>query len=130
MVHELGTLCVQRTIDTVSNPRGVCALSADADSSLLALPSSTSAGTVVVHDCINLHVVCEVAAHNSPLAAVSLTPDGALLATASERGTVIRVHCLPQAARVYTFRRGTLSATIRSLAFGPPSASPPLLGKV
>jgi hypothetical protein len=64
------------------NPtRGVCALSSDADSSLLALPSSTSAGTVVVHDCINLHVVCEVPAHNSPLAAVSLTPNGSLLAT-------------------------------------------------
>jgi hypothetical protein len=34
----------------------------------------------------------------------------------------------PQAAKVYTFRRGTLSATIRSLAFGPPAAGgPPLL---
>jgi autophagy-related protein 18 len=50
-------------------------------------------------------------------------------ATASEKGTVIRVHCLPQAAKVYTFRRGTLSASIRSLAFGPPVASPPLLGR-
>jgi len=55
-----GTLCIQRTIDTAGNPRGVAALSSDADSSLLALPSSASAGTVVVHDCINLHVVCEV----------------------------------------------------------------------
>ena len=27
VVHDLSTLCVQRTIDTVPNPRGVCALS-------------------------------------------------------------------------------------------------------
>ena len=29
VVHDLSTLCVQRTIDTVPNPRGVCALSSD-----------------------------------------------------------------------------------------------------
>jgi hypothetical protein len=35
-----------------------------------ALPSSTSAGTVVVHDCINLHVVCEVSRYtHSPFIA-------------------------------------------------------------
>ena len=38
MVHELGTLCIQRTIDTAGNPRGVAALSSDADSSLLVGP--------------------------------------------------------------------------------------------
>jgi len=95
VVHELSTLCVQRTIDTVQNPRGVCALSADDDSSLLALPAHAHAGSVVVHDCVNLHVVCELQCHNSPVAAMALTRDGAMLATASAKGTVIRVHCLP-----------------------------------
>ena len=118
VVHELSTLCVQRTIDTVQNPRGVCALSADDDSSLLALPAHAHAGSVVVHDCVNLHVVCELQCHNSPVAAMALTRDGAMLATASAKGTVIRVHCLPRGDKVWSFRRGVVNAKVRTLAFG------------
>ena len=118
VVHELSTLCVQRTIDTVQNPRGVCALSADDDSSLLALPAHAHAGSVVVHDCVNLHVVCELTCHNSPVAAMALTRDGAMLATASAKGTVIRVHCLPRGDKVWSFRRGVVNAKVRTLAFG------------
>jgi autophagy-related protein 18 len=118
VVHELSTLCVQRTIDTVQNPRGVCALSADDDSSLLALPAHAHAGSVVVHDCLNLHVVCELQCHNSPVAAMALTRDGAMLATASAKGTVIRVHCLPRGDKVWSFRRGVVNAKVRTLAFG------------
>ena len=33
-----------------------------------------------------------VAAHTSPLAALTLSMDGKLLATASERGTLVRIH--------------------------------------
>ena len=118
VVHDLSTLCVQRTIDTVPNPRGVCALSHDEDSSLLALPAHTHAGAVVIHDCVNLHVVCELQCHNSPLAACALTRDGAMLATASAKGTVIRVHCLPHGTKLWSFRRGVVNANVRSLCFG------------
>ena len=118
VVHDLSTLCVQRTIDTVPNPRGVCALSSDEDSSLLALPAHTHAGAVVIHDCVNLHVVCELQCHNSPVAACALTRDGAMLATASAKGTVIRVHCLPHGTKLWSFRRGVVGANVRSLCFG------------
>lgn len=53
--------------------------------------------------------------------------DGGLLATASAKGTVIRVHRLPSAARAHSFRRGTLSAAINSMAFSPPGAPLQLL---
>jgi autophagy-related protein 18 len=53
--------------------------------------------------------------------------DGSYLASASQKGTVLRVHRLPQALKVFTFRRGTYPAVIHSMAFSPPSVSPPLL---
>ena len=129
VVHDLSTLCVQRTIDTVPNPRGVCALSSDEDSSRLALPAHTHAGAVVIHDCVNLHVVCELQCHNSPVAACALTRDGAMLATASAKGTVIRVHCLPHGTKLGPFA-GVVGATFGRCASvwvddGPRPGAPP-----
>ena len=54
-------------------------------------------GVVVVHDCLNHHAVCEIRAHRAPLAAMAFCGDGTRLATASERGTVVRLHALPAA---------------------------------
>jgi len=123
VVHDLSTLAVQRVIDTPPNPRGVVALASDPDASALAVPSAEDSGVVHVHDCVNHHVACEVRAHDSPIAALALTPDGRMLATASEKGTVVRVHVLPAARLCYTFRRGAVPANVRTLAFGPPAAA-------
>ena len=78
-------------------------------------------GVVVVHDCLNHHAVCEIRAHRAPLAAMAFSSDGRFLATASERGTVVRVHVLPAADErlTKTFRRGVQGAVVRQIAFGP-----------
>ena len=101
VVHDLSTLAVQRVIDTPPNPRGVVALASDPDASARAVPSAADSGVVHVHDCVNHHVACEVRAHDSPIAALALTPNGRMLATASEKGTVVRVHVLPAARLCY-----------------------------
>ena len=72
--------------------------------------------------------VCEVAAHSSAIAALALTPDGTLLATASVKGTVIRVHSLPRATPLCSLRRGARPARVFCLAFSAASGgAPPLL---
>jgi WD40 repeat protein len=53
--------------------------------------------------------------------------DGSLLASASQKGTVIRVFRLPEVSKAHTFRRGTTTSTIHSLAFSPPNVKPVLL---
>ena len=53
--------------------------------------------------------------------------DGSLLASASQKGTVIRVFRLPDVSKAHTFRRGTTTSTIHSLAFSPPNVKPALL---
>mgnify|MGYP001135301505 CR=1 FL=1 len=83
------------------------------DNPVLLLPSD---GNVHVHDALNLSdrpVV--VKAHNSPLAALALSTDGGLLATCSEKGTVIRVFALPDWENVKSFRRGSFVTNIHDL---------------
>ena len=45
-------------------------------------------------------MVCEINAHQSPLAAMAWSADGTLLASASNKGTVIRVYNMPGANKV------------------------------
>ncbi|KAH8949675.1 hypothetical protein BDL97_10G044000 [Sphagnum fallax] len=126
-IHDLAQLTVLDTLDTISNPRGLCALSPNQENCYLALPASATSGSVLVYDTLDLHALCQIQAHRSPLAAMAVSGDGLFLATASQQGTVIRVHCIPQASKAFTFRRGTYPVPIYSLSFGPPSQSPQLL---
>lgn len=41
-------------------------------------------------------VECEVSAHNSPIAVMAWSQDASLLASASSKGTVLRVHQMPK----------------------------------
>ena len=41
-------------------------------------------------------VECEVTAHNSPIAVMAWNQDASLLASASSKGTVLRVHRMPK----------------------------------
>lgn len=63
-----------------------------------ALPWRLSSGTYKLTSTTCL--AKQIQAHRAPLAAMALSADGYLLATASEQGTVIRVHVIPQAAKV------------------------------
>lgn len=58
-----------------------------------------------------------IEAHNSPLSCIALNNDGTLLATASEKGTIIRVFSIPDAQKLYQFRRGSIPARIYSMSF-------------
>ncbi|CAM6101249.1 unnamed protein product [Calypogeia fissa] len=126
-IHDLARLTALESIDTVSNPKGLCAFSSNHDNCYLALPASTTSGAVLVYDALDLHALCQIQAHRAPLAAMALSADGFLLATASEQGTVIRVHVIPQGSKAFTFRRGSYPSAIYSLSFGPPSQYPQLL---
>uniref|UniRef100_A0A804PNM3 Autophagy-related protein 18b n=1 Tax=Zea mays TaxID=4577 RepID=A0A804PNM3_MAIZE len=66
-------------------------------------------------------------AHLAPLAAMVFSLNGMYLATASEKGTMIRVHLVAQATKSHSFRRGTYPSTIYSLAFSPSVDLPDVL---
>ncbi|ORZ36742.1 WD40-repeat-containing domain protein [Catenaria anguillulae PL171] len=76
-------------------------------------------GDITLFDAISLHPTTIISAHKSPLAALAFSSSGRYLATASSKGTLIRVFGVPDGAPMYQFRRGTYPTRIYSLAFHP-----------
>ncbi|KAF3452895.1 hypothetical protein FNV43_RR03328 [Rhamnella rubrinervis] len=126
-VYDINSLTILDTIDTVLNLKGLCAFSPSLDGCFLALPASTTRGSVLLYNVMELHSHCEIDAHRAPLAAMALSSNGMYIATASEQGTIIRVHLVSEATKSFSFRRGTYPSTIFSLSFGPSMEIPDIL---
>lgn len=126
-IYDINSLVILDTIETVPNLKGLCAFSPSLDGCFLALPASTTKGSVLVYNVMDLHSHCEIDAHRSPLTAIVFSSNGMYIATASEQGTIIRVHSVSEATKSYSFRRGTYPSTIYSLSFGPSLGLPDIL---
>eukprot|EP00446_Apocalathium_sp_SHHI-4_P088169 CAMPEP_0177481398 /NCGR_PEP_ID=MMETSP0369-20130122/26361_1 /TAXON_ID=447022 ORGANISM="Scrippsiella hangoei-like, Strain SHHI-4" /NCGR_SAMPLE_ID=MMETSP0369 /ASSEMBLY_ACC=CAM_ASM_000364 /LENGTH=613 /DNA_ID=CAMNT_0018957217 /DNA_START=77 /DNA_END=1915 /DNA_ORIENTATION=- len=74
-------------------------------------------GVISVVDTYTLKPVGTVLAHRAPVQALCLNPSGQLLATASTKGTVVRLFAVPSLEMVFSFRRGTSSCRIFALLF-------------
>lgn len=117
-IHTVKDMKVIHTIrDTPSNTNGIIDLSSTVNS-FLAYPGSINNGHVQLFDVSCLNSMNTISAHTSPLAALRFSYDGKKLATASTRGTVIRVFDTESGDRLYEFTRGVKRfVTIYSLAF-------------
>lgn len=103
-VHNIRDMRLLNSIRHIAaNDHGLCSLSM---MSHLAYPVSTECGELQVYDAEHLHVKIKIKAHDSPLSAFNFSQNGQLLATASEKGTVIRVFCVKNGQKVHEFRRG------------------------
>ncbi|KAG6849000.1 hypothetical protein H0H93_012085 [Arthromyces matolae] len=140
-IYDISNMRLLHVIETTKNPDAICALSPSADSSYLAYPSSVpspssslatastssqpppptiqqqQSGDVIVFSTRSLTVANVIQAHKSPISFLSINSTGTLLATASDKGTVIRVWSIPGAEKLYQFRRGTREARIYSISF-------------
>ncbi|XP_057247100.1 autophagy-related protein 18b isoform X2 [Beta vulgaris subsp. vulgaris] len=126
-IYDINSLVILSTIDTVPNPKGLCAFSHSLDACFLALPASTTKGSMLVYNVMELQSLCEIDAHLAPLAAMVFSSEGTYLATASEQGTMVRVHTVPEGTKCISFRRGAYPSTIFSLSFGPSMQLPDFL---
>ncbi|EFP10324.1 hypothetical protein CRE_23603 [Caenorhabditis remanei] len=105
-------------VDTPMNKLGVVDMTINAGNTFLAYPGSTDTGSVHLFDAINLSSVNTFVAHEGTLACLKFNQDGNMLATASTKGTVIRVYSVPDGHRLFEFRRGVSRfVTIHSLCF-------------
>lgn len=104
---------VLASYETADNIPGLCCLS----DRWLIFPGRT-AGQVQVVELASENVSI-IPAHTSRLAALQLSTNGELLATASEKGTLIRVFSTSSCAKIAERRRGSESAQIYSLRFSP-----------
>jgi autophagy-related protein 18 len=138
-IYDISNMRLQHVIETTPNPEAIVALSPSADNSYLAYPSpvplpapvpispqtppaqplsiGAASGDVLLFSTKSLTVSQIIRAHKAPISALALNSTGTLLATASDKGTVIRVWGVPGAEKLYQFRRGTREARIYSLNF-------------
>ncbi|XP_029162432.1 WD repeat domain phosphoinositide-interacting protein 2 isoform X4 [Nylanderia fulva] len=118
-IHNIRDMKVLHTIrDTPPNLTGLCTLSPNSDNCYLAYPGSNTIGEVQIFDAIHLQAKTMIPAHDSPLAAIAFSSTGTKVATASEKGTVIRVFDVHEGTKLFEFRRGVKRCvTINSLSF-------------
>ena len=88
-VYELFELKLLDQIETCANPRGLIALNPETNNAVLAIPDKEVGHVkLMLYRHEKQHVL---RAHENAIAAMSLNTDGRLLATASEKGEVIRL---------------------------------------
>ncbi|KAG2214923.1 hypothetical protein INT45_005653 [Circinella minor] len=138
-LYDISNMKLLHTIDTRHNPTAICALSPSSENCYIAYPSRSSStspfapttpttpnastntslvsGDVEIFDALGIQLVNIVQAHKTPISCITMNSEGTLLATASEKGTVIRVFSVPDASKVYQFRRGSYPAKIYSMSF-------------
>lgn len=116
-VYGILDLKLIQQIDTVSNPKGLCCVSHKPSASVLACLGVRQGQVRVDH--FELKVTKLITAHDSSIACISLTLDGKLLATASIKGTLIRIFNTMDGSQLQEVRRGTERAEIYSIAFSP-----------
>ncbi|KAF2273579.1 WD40 repeat-like protein [Westerdykella ornata] len=138
-IYDISNMHLLQQVKSASNPNAICSLSSSSENNYLAypLPTKTSpanfqppphappktennvpiSGGVMIYDATKLEPANIIDAHHAPLSCVALNNEGTLLATASEKGTIIRVFSVPAGEKLYQFRRGSIPARIYSMSF-------------
>lgn len=108
-IYWLKDLKLMKHIETLSNPKGLCAISTNG---IFVCPALQKGFIFVGNE---KAVLIQVS--NSDIGCLALNFDGTLLATASEKGTLIRVYNSTFQTKLHELRRGLDKATIISLCF-------------
>ncbi|PSS34399.1 Autophagy-related protein like [Actinidia chinensis var. chinensis] len=116
-VYNFMDLKLLHQIETLANPRGLCCLSHNLNTSVLACSGLRRGQVRVEHFGLNMTKL--INAHDSQIACLNLTMDGLLLATASTKGTLIRIFNTMDGTRLQEVRRGVDKADIYSIALSP-----------
>ncbi|KAJ6110243.1 phosphatidylinositol 3-5-bisphosphate-binding protein [Penicillium sp. IBT 16267x] len=99
--------------ETSDNPLGLACLG----QKVLAFPGRSPGQVQLIE--LETGNISIIPAHSSALRAMALSPDGEVLATASEIGTLIRVFSAANCTKLAELRRGVDHAVIFSLSFSP-----------
>jgi WD40 repeat protein len=116
-VYELNTILLLKQFDMTQTP--VFAVSESEKDELVIYPS-TEPGHVIVNS-MDTHQVSDIHAHYGTIENLCISMDGKYLATASEKGTLIRMFSMENRKLLREFRRGIDYVRIHQLLFHPNS---------
>uniref|UniRef100_K3WKT2 Uncharacterized protein n=1 Tax=Globisporangium ultimum (strain ATCC 200006 / CBS 805.95 / DAOM BR144) TaxID=431595 RepID=K3WKT2_GLOUD len=118
-VYNFSDLKLVDHIETIANPKGLCALCPSTSNTVLACPG-VSRGTVRI-ELYDLRKTTLITAHEAELSQICLNLEGTRLATASDKGTLIRIFDTQSGQIMQELRRGADRAEIYSICFSPNS---------
>ena len=108
---------IEDPIETYNNPNGLIGISTDKNKTIIAYPYKNTKGCVHIKsyekNIKNQIINC----HSTELNCIAINNDGSLLATASQKGTLIRIFSINDGNLVQEVRRGTDKAIIFSISF-------------
>ena len=116
-VYRFSDLKLLDQIATVPNPKGLVALCPEPAHNVLAVPA-LSKGSIRV-ELYDISKATIIKAHDSDLACFSLSADGSKIASASDKGTLIRLWDCHTGDGLRELRRGMDRAEIYCIAFDP-----------
>lgn len=136
-IYDISNMKMLHQQATPLNPTGICAVSPHSENNFLALPHySRSAptpqtqshvpksvikealsGDVLLYDLNRMEEATVIQAHQTPLSSIAINNEGTLMATSSEKGTIVRIFSIPDGKKLYQFRRGSMPARIYSMSF-------------
>ena len=114
-VFNFNTLELLESYETKNNTKGIISISLKGNN-ILAYPSKKEIGSVVVRDLDKQNEIV-IPAHKGPINFLQLNKDGTILATASDKGTLIRLFSTLNGELIQELRRGSENAEIYSIAF-------------
>lgn len=114
-VYNFADLKLVHQIETAPNPKGLCAVSQQPGSIVLVCPGAQKGQVRVEH--YGARKTKFINAHTSRVACFALSQDGRLIATASTKGTLVRIFNAAEGNLLQEVRRGADRAEIYSLAF-------------
>lgn len=115
-IFNLNTLETIAILDTFENYLGLAAISNNEDKFVLAFPYF-SQGTVQIKKYINSKDFKVINAHESKIAYLTINKEATLLATASDKGTLIRIFKIENGDLISELRRGTKNVTMTCISF-------------
>ncbi|KAJ7977534.1 Autophagy-related protein like [Quillaja saponaria] len=114
-VYNFADLKLLHQIETIANPKGLCAVSQMVNYPVFVCPGLLKGQVRVEHYATKSTKF--ITAHDSRVACLALALDGQLLASASTKGTLIRIFNTVDGTLLQEVRRGANMAEVYSLAF-------------
>ena len=115
---NLNNLVTLGIIETFDNPLGIIGISnGDNNKLIVAFPYESQGHAFVCNITEKCEKLCEISPHNSKIACMAINKEGTLLATASDKGTIIRIFSTNDGQKLSEFRRGNTTVEMNCITF-------------